>query len=180
MISLILHFSTFYIILYLYRLNRFLHLFLLVLLGLHLFSPSSLASAHTVLSFPQPRNKDSGIKGPYPCGTDTFWGPGQPITELKPGRVRVRPNFNSRAINNFGIFSKKWCIVFSLHSLFLPLWLDGSLSRAALIWQVTFNETINHIGAPFRIALSIGDDLGFDEHILLDQVRPSLLIAVLS
>jgi hypothetical protein len=53
--------------------------------ALVLFSTIFSVFAHTALVWPQPRNPDPGIKGPYPCGNQSFWEPGAPITNLKPG-----------------------------------------------------------------------------------------------
>jgi hypothetical protein len=46
----------------------------------------SQSHAHIVWSFPQPREQNSGIKDPYPCGTHGFFVAGDPVTTLKPGR----------------------------------------------------------------------------------------------
>jgi hypothetical protein len=35
---------------------------------------------------------------------------------------------------------------------------------------VHYEETINHIGAPFRFALSVGNDNNYDKYILLDHL----------
>jgi len=38
-------------------------------------------------------------------------------------------------------------------------------------WQaIEFRETINHNGAPYRLALSFNDDDNFNTHVLLDQI----------
>jgi len=83
----------------------------------------SLTYGHIRFGFPTARDQNTGIKGPYPCGPDPFWGPGQANTILTPGKL-----------------------------------------------VITLQETINHIGAPFRIALSPADDTHYDEYILLDQI----------
>jgi len=82
-----------------------------------------ICSAHIRLVHPVPRNQDTGIKGPYPCGPDAFWGAGQATTIVKPGVVTIK-------------------------------------------WE----ESINHIGAPFRIALSPGDDASYDKYILAAHI----------
>jgi len=79
--------------------------------------------AHVRFVYPSPRDSNPGIKGPYPCGPDAFWGDGQNITSLSPGPMNI-----------------------------------------------TYEETINHNGAPFRLAISVGDDSNYDKMILLDQV----------
>jgi hypothetical protein len=83
----------------------------------------SLTYGHIRFGWPTARNQNTGIKGPYPCGPDPFWGNGQAHTVLNPGKV-----------------------------------------------VITLQETINHIGAPFRIALSPNDDTHYDKYILLDDV----------
>jgi len=83
----------------------------------------SLTYGHIRFGWPTARNQNTGIKGPYPCGPDAFWGAGQATTTLNPGKV-----------------------------------------------VVTLQETINHHGAPFRIALSPNDDTHYDQYILLDHV----------
>lgn len=35
---------------------------------------------------------------------------------------------------------------------------------------VTFRETINHMGAPYRIALTVGSDSNYDNYVLLDHI----------
>jgi hypothetical protein len=45
-----------------------------------------LAAAHIMWAFPAPRESNSGIKDPYPCGTRGFHVAGAPVTTLSPGR----------------------------------------------------------------------------------------------
>jgi len=78
---------------------------------------------HMRWSYPAARSANFGIKGPYPCGSDAFWGSGQPNTNLAPGNITLQ-------------------------------WL----------------ESVNHAGAPFRIALSYGDDTHYNTWILLDHL----------
>lgn len=38
-------------------------------------------------------------------------------------------------------------------------------------WQpLVFRETVNHDGSPFRLALSVQNDDGYDTHVLMDQI----------
>jgi len=64
-----------------------------------------------------------GIKGPYPCGSEPFWGPGQASTVLHPGKVKI-----------------------------------------------IVEEVVNHVGAPFRIALSPMNDNYYNRYVLLDHM----------
>jgi hypothetical protein len=51
-----------------------------------LVSVLPLAAAHIMWAFPAPRESNSGIKDPYPCGTRGFHVAGAPVTTLSPGR----------------------------------------------------------------------------------------------
>jgi len=53
-----------------------------------------------------------------------------------------------------------------------PFW-SGSTPKTTLspgVQTLHWEEVINHIGAPFRMALSIGDDCNYDNVVLLDHI----------
>ncbi len=47
------------------------------------------ALAHTRLVYPTPRTSDNGLYT-YPCGGIRFFGNGQPITTVAPGKLTVQ------------------------------------------------------------------------------------------
>jgi hypothetical protein len=77
------------------------------------------AYGHSAFTCPVARSTDTGIKGPYPCGS---------YPETAPTIVPPGP------------------------------------------YTFTIYETISHSGAPWRIALSIGNDSNFDSYILWDHI----------
>jgi uncharacterized integral membrane protein len=85
-------------------------------------------SCHIAWQSPVPRNSDSGIKGPYPCGNEA-------------------PKYGD---TNNGYTTTTY-----------------SPGGNIIYWH----ETINHHGAPFRIALSMSNnDNDYDQYILLDHL----------
>jgi len=61
-----------------------MNLILFFTISICIFIQSSFC--HVVLTHPQARTGDSGLKGPYPCGGKGFFQDGHPVTELAPGK----------------------------------------------------------------------------------------------